>query len=166
LEIVVRTIEPIVVKAVTTPSEAKVLAVDAGHATCAKLACAKSTCVNSAKASDVAAAKAADVATAHTAHGADVATAKTAATKAAAMATTATAAASGLCARGKQTSGEQCACKNHHRSSFHDILHSDKRRSATSLCQTSACLRGVNADVAIDWRCECSAAFSIKFVVI
>jgi hypothetical protein len=30
-----------------------------------------------------------------------------------------------LCARGEQTSGEQCACKNHHRSSFHDILHSD-----------------------------------------
>jgi hypothetical protein len=138
-------------------------AVDAGHATCAKFACAKSTCVNSAKAGDVAAAKAADVGTAHAA---DVATAKAAATKAAAMATTATAAASGLCASGKQTSGEQCACKNHHRSSFHDILHSDKRRSATSLCQTSACLRGVNADVAIDWRCECSAAFSIKFVVI
>jgi hypothetical protein len=105
------------------PSEAKMLAVDAGHATCAKFACAKSTCVNSAKAGDVAAAKAADVATAHTAHAADVATAKTAATKAAAMATTATAAASGLCARGEQTSGEQCACKNHHRSSFHDILH-------------------------------------------
>jgi len=29
-------------------------AVDAGHATCAKFACAKSTCVNSAKAGDVA----------------------------------------------------------------------------------------------------------------
>jgi len=145
------------------PSDAKVLTANAGHATCAKFTCAKSACVNSAKAANVISGKAADVGTAHAA---DVAAAKAAATKAAAMATTATAAASGLCASGKQTSGEQCACKNHHRSSFHDILHSDKRRSATSLCQTSACLRGVNADVAIDWRCECSAAFSIKFVVI
>jgi hypothetical protein len=107
-------------------------AVDVGHASCAK-----STCVTAAKAgdvisgkaadaADVAATKAADVGTAHAPHTANVATTKAAA-EAAAMATTATAAASGLCARGKQASGKQCACKNHHRSSFHDILHSDGR---------------------------------------
>jgi hypothetical protein len=104
---------------------AKVPTVDMGHATCAK-----STCVNSAKAGDVTSGKAADVGTAHAANVAATKAAHTAhvaATKAAAMATAATATASGLCARGEQASGEHCACKNHHRSSFHDILHSDGR---------------------------------------
>jgi hypothetical protein len=114
-----------------TSSDAKVLAVDAGHATCAK-----STCMNPAEASHVISGKAADVGAAHAAYvaagkAADMGTAHAAhvaATKASAVATAA-AASSGLCACGKQGSGEHCACKNHHRSSFHDILHLEGRTS-------------------------------------
>jgi hypothetical protein len=102
-----------------------VVAVDAGHAACA----------NSAKPGDVTSGKAANVGTADvaTAEAADVATAETAyvaaaEAAAAAMATAATASSSsGLCARRKQASGEHCACQNHHRFSFHDILHLDGR---------------------------------------
>jgi hypothetical protein len=113
------------------PSNATVLAAEAGHATCAK-----STGMNSAKAGDVTSGEAADVGTAdvaatEAAHVAAAKAAHVAAAKAAAMASTkasaamasAATAASGLCAPGKQASGEHCACKNHHCSSFHDILH-------------------------------------------
>jgi hypothetical protein len=84
------------------------------------------------------------------------------------MATTtaATAAASGLCARGKQASGEQCACKNHHRSSFHDILHLDGRVLRHFALSNTGVSQRVDADVAIDWRCECSAVFSTKLFVL
>jgi hypothetical protein len=109
------------------PSNATVLAAEAGHATCAK-----STGMNSAKAGDVTSGEAADVGTADvaTAKAAHVAAAKAAAmasTKASAAMASAATAASGLCAPGKQASGEHCACKNHHCSSFHDILHLDGR---------------------------------------
>lgn len=113
----------------------KVPVVEVRHAACAKSTCvkstrAKSTSVNSAEAGDVTSAKAADVGTADApnvaaAHAPDAA--HVAATKAAAMATAAATATSGLRAGRNQASGEHCTCQNHHRSSFHDILHLDGR---------------------------------------
>ena len=115
----------------------KVPVVEVRHAACAKSTCvkstrAKSTSVNSAEAGDVTSAKAADVGTADApnvaaAHAPDAAhvAATKAAAEAAAMATAASS--SGLCAGRNQASGEHCTCQNHHRSSFHDILHLDGR---------------------------------------
>ena len=155
-----------------------VLVVEARHAAFAKSTRAKSTRVSSAKAGDVTSGKAADVATADAAdvgtaeapdvaaaHAADVAAAEAATmatAEAAAMATAATATA-GLCARRKQASGEHCACQNHHRSSFHDILHLDWRMFRHSAWSGIGVFSRVNADAAIDWRCECPTVFSTKF---
>jgi hypothetical protein len=153
-----------------------VLVVEARHVALAKSTRAKSTCVakagdvTSGKAADVGTADAADVGTAEApnvaaAHAANVAAAEAAtmaATEAAAMAAAATAAA-GLCARRKQASGEHCACQNHHRSSFHDILHLDWRMFRHSAWSGIGLFSRVNADAAIDWRCECPTVFSTKF---
>jgi len=96
----------------------KVLVADMRHGTCVKavdVSCAKPSNAASAKAADVTATKAA-------AHVASTAHASTAHTAAVAAATTA---ASGLCARGKQASGQHYACQGHYHSPFHDILHSN-----------------------------------------
>jgi hypothetical protein len=90
---------------------AKVLVADMRHGTCVKavdVSCAKPSNAASAKAADMISTKAAHVAA--TAHPAAVAAATTAA--------------SGLCARGKQASGQHYACQGHYHSPFHDILHS------------------------------------------
>jgi len=113
---------------------AKVLVADMRHGTCVKavdVSCAKPSNAASAKAADVTATKATDVASAKAshvtatkaaAHVASTAHASTAHTAAVAAATTA---ASGLCARGKQASGQHYACQGHYHSPFHDILHSN-----------------------------------------
>jgi hypothetical protein len=91
---------------------AKVLVADMRHGTCVKavdVSCAKPSNAASAKAADMISTKAAHVAA--TAHPAAVAAATTAA--------------SGLCARGKQASGQHYACQGHYHSPFHDILHSN-----------------------------------------
>jgi hypothetical protein len=107
---------------------ANVLVADMRHGTCVKavdVSCAKPCNATGAKAADVTATKATDVASAKATH--------TTATKAAHVASTAhatavaaatTTAASGLCARGKQASGQHYACQGHYHSPFHDILHS------------------------------------------
>jgi hypothetical protein len=99
------------------PSNAKVLVVDVRHATCAQ-----ANGMIYAKASNATAAKATYVASAKATH---VASTKAAAHAAPTVAAAATA--SGLCARCKKASGEQCARQHHYHSSFHDILHSDGR---------------------------------------
>jgi hypothetical protein len=107
------------------PSNAKVLVVDVRHATCAQangMTYAKASNATAAKATYVASTKAPNVAAAKAAH---VASTKAAAHAASTVAAAATA--SGLCARCKKASGEQCARQHHYHSSFHDILHSDGR---------------------------------------
>jgi hypothetical protein len=106
---------------------AKVLMADMRHGTCVKavdVSCAKPSNATAAKAADVTATKATDVASAKATHVAS--TAHAAAHPAAvATTTTTTTAASGLCARGKQASGQHYACQSHYHSPFHDILHSN-----------------------------------------
>ena len=122
---VIRAIEAVVINAVaneTTPSNAKVRVVEVRHATCAKatgMTYAKASNATAAKATYVASTKAPNMASAEAAH---VAAAAHAAPTVAAAAT-----ASGLRARCKKASGEQCARQHHYYSSFHDILHSDGR---------------------------------------
>jgi hypothetical protein len=105
---------------------AKVLVADTRHGACVKavdVSCAKPSNAASTKAADVTATKATHVtATKAAAHVAS--TAHAAAHPAAVAAATTTAAASGLCARGKQASGQHYACQGHYHSPFHDILHS------------------------------------------
>jgi hypothetical protein len=118
---VVRATEAVVINGAAneiTPSNAKVLVVDACHATCAQ-ANGMTSNATAAKATYVASTKAPNMATAEAAH---VAAAAHAAPTVAAAAT-----ASGLRARCKKASGEQCARQHHYYSSFHDILHSDGR---------------------------------------
>jgi hypothetical protein len=113
---------------------AKVLVADMRHGTCVKaveVSCAKPSNAASAKAADVTATKATDVASAKATHTTSTKAAHVASTAhatahaAAVAAATTTAAASGLCARGKQASGQHYACQGHYHSSFHDILHSN-----------------------------------------
>src|ERR1700676_3612509 len=97
---------------------AKVLVADMRHGTCVKavdVSCAKPSNAATAKATHVTSTKAAHVAS----------TAHAAAHPAAVAAATTTTAASGLGARGKQTSGQHQACQGHYHSPFHDILHSN-----------------------------------------
>jgi hypothetical protein len=129
-----------------TPSNAKAIVAHPRH-----VASAKATDVASAKATDVASAKATDVASAEAT---DVASAKAAHVASATTTTVSTAtAAAGLCIRGNKAAGKQCTCQNHHHSSSHDILRlNGARLSAAGLCQTLACPREANTNVAMDWR--------------
>jgi hypothetical protein len=125
-----------------TSSDAKVSAAHARH-----VASAKASEVSRAKASDVTAAKAARVTSTKATH---VASAK-ATHVASATTTVSSAAAAGLCIRGNKAAGKQCTCQNHHHSSSHDILHLNwARLFAAGLCQTPACPREANTNVAMD----------------
>jgi hypothetical protein len=129
---------------------AKVLVADMRHGTCVKavdVSCAKPSNAASAKAADVASAKAAHVTSTKAAHVAS--TAHATAHAAAVAAATTTAAASGLCARGKQASGQHYACQGHYHSPFHDILHSIGGFFRLGFASELGVL---NAKLAIEWR--------------
>jgi hypothetical protein len=115
---VIRAIEAVVVVAADemTPSSAKVIVVQVGHATGAKatdVASAKTSDVTTAKSTHVTSAKATHVASAKATHVPPTTT----------TVSSSAAAAPSLCTRGNKAAGKQCACQNHHRSSSHNILH-------------------------------------------
>jgi hypothetical protein len=108
--------------------------------------------VFSAHAGDVAAAKTADVTSAEatdvtSAKAADVASATSVASAASVSSAAATA---GLRISGKKAAGKHGTCQNHHHSSSHEILLWDGRTFRHRPCQTPACPRKANADVAMD----------------
>jgi hypothetical protein len=127
----------------------KVLVADMRHGTCVKavdVSCAKPSNTAGAKAADVASAKATHVTSTKAAH---VASTAHATAHAAAVAAATTTAASGLCARGKQASGQHYACQGHYHSPFHDILHSNRRIFRLGFASELGVL---NAKLAIEWR--------------
>jgi hypothetical protein len=106
----------------------KVLVADMRRGTCVKavdVSCAKPSNAASAKTADATTSKATDVASAKATHVTSTKAAHVASTAHPAAMAAATTAASGLCARGKQASGQHYACQSHYHSPFHDILHSN-----------------------------------------
>jgi hypothetical protein len=98
--VIIRAIKAVIIKAADemTSSNAKVVVTHLRHA-----ACAKAPDAGYAKATDMTSTKAADVASA--------------------KATVSSAAAPGLCIRGNEAAGKQCACQNHHYACSHYLLH-------------------------------------------
>jgi hypothetical protein len=140
--LVIRAIKAVAVIAATeaTSSAVKVISANTRHATASD--------VTSTEAAHVAFTKASDVTSAEAAH---VASAKAATHVASATAAVSTAtAAAGLCTAGKQAAGKHRACQNHHHSSSHDILHSDRRTLRHRPGQTLECPRKENATVAMN----------------
>jgi hypothetical protein len=107
--VIIRAIKTVIIKAAVemTSSNAKVVVTHLRHA-----ACAKAPDAGYAKATDMTSTKAADVASAKATH---VASAK--------ATVSSSAASSGLCIRGNEAAGKQCACQNHHYTCSHHILH-------------------------------------------
>jgi hypothetical protein len=138
-------------------SSSEVITADTGDASSAQATDASSA-ETTTKAAHVTAAKAAHMASTKAA--AHVTAAKTTATAVAATAT----AAAGLSTGGNKAAGKQRTCQNHHQSSSHDISPFEWADiPPQDLQQMPVRPSETDADIAIVWRCEFSAAVSIKF---
>jgi hypothetical protein len=117
---------------------AKVISVHARH-----VASAETAHAISGEATHVTPAEAADVASAEAAHMASATTTS--------MSSATAAATAGLCISGKKAAGKHRARQDHYYASSHDILLWDGRNlPPQGPCQTPACPRKTNADVAMD----------------